>query len=128
MGEFPNRATQFKPGVAPNPEGRNQFTYQNEALAEFTKQLKQKLKPGTSRLSAAIDRVIEDCINGGHQAQKLVFERILPAVTRHEVDLGESTPLDAFIQSLGAFPSSRGNGKDLEAEPSGPKKGNGSSP
>ena len=107
-----------------NPTGCNQHTYRLEAEEQFAVRLRRKAR-GASASERIINRVIRDAIAGAPHAQKLALDRILPAVSRHEVDLGESTPLDAFIQSLGAVPSRRGNGKDLEAEPSGSTKGNG---
>jgi hypothetical protein len=118
MAPTPPEATRFKPGQVGNPEGRNQYTYRAEA--------EQHLEEWCKEYGRELVRVIADEARRGRPwAAKLILDRVLPAVTKHEVDLGESTPLDAFIQSVGSIPSRRGNGKDLEAEPSGPTKGNG---
>jgi hypothetical protein len=111
-------ATRFKPGQSGNPAGTNQYTYRAEAerhLDEWCKLFGQDL----------IRKIANEAKAGKPWAAKLLLDRILPAVQKHEIDLGESTPLDAFIQSLGTLQPSRGNGKDLEAEPSGSAKGNG---
>jgi hypothetical protein len=110
-----------KPGEVRNPKGINQFTYRAEAekhLAEWCEEFGREL----------VRVICDEAKRKRPWAAKLMLDRILPAVQKHEIDLGESTPLDAFVQSLGTFSPSRGNGKDLEAEPGGSTKGNGGAP
>lgn len=75
----------IKPGQVLNPEGRNQYTYISEAEQDLDKWLREK-ENGQTNSSAIIERLVIDAKSGVSHgyAMKLVLDRILPAVNKHE--------------------------------------------
>ena len=115
----PPEEHRFKPGQSGNPEGRNQYTYRAEAekhLDEWCREYGREL----------VHIICAEAKAKKPWAAKLMLDRILPAVQKHEVDLTESADLEALLARVDQVrPAKRGNGHDREAEPSGANGSNG---
>jgi hypothetical protein len=72
--------TPIRSGQVLNPSGRNQYTYRDEAERSLDKWCK---KHGDD----VIERLVTDAKNGKGYAMRLVLDRILPQVNKHEVEL-----------------------------------------
>jgi len=103
--------TPFKPGDIGNPKGINGFTYRDEAEKALAMWCK---KHGDE----VIERLVKDATKGKGYAMKLVLDRILPVVQKHEVNLPgtDEAALDAALARIAppskANGSARGNGAD----------------
>jgi hypothetical protein len=102
-----------KPGEIRNPEGRNQYTYRREA--------EKHLDEWCREYGRDLIRVI--CAEAKARkpwAAKLMLDRILPAVTQHEVAVTEPADLDDLLARVDQIRATkRGNGHDRDARPSG---------
>lgn len=85
MGEFPNRSTQFKPGEAANPEGRNQYTYRREALKHLDEWCKEHGRDFVRELCELAKK-------GKPWAAKLILDRVIPVIQKHEHDFSNLNP------------------------------------
>jgi len=81
-----NANGQLKKGSILNPKGANQNTYQRVALEQFEKGLRRKCKR-TTVSDQIIEKVLVDAVGGDPHAMKMVLERILPVIQKHQVDL-----------------------------------------
>lgn len=122
MGEFPNRETQFGPGNNANPEGRNQFTYRAEAEKNLDEWCKENGRD--------LIREIADAAKARRPwAAKLMLDRILPAIERHEHAFPDAAEAGDVLAQLAQFArAKRANGDGREDEPPGPNGADGSSP
>jgi len=87
----------IKPGEVRNPAGANQYTYRADAERHLDRWCKQHGRE-------LIERLLEDAKQGKGYAMKLALDRILPAVTRHEVEIPaiESDALEAALDRFAA--------------------------
>ena len=114
---------QIQKGEIRNPKGHNQWTYRSEAEKQLSELLKQPTETGRSLSEAVIAGLLEDARNRKPYAMKLLLERILPAVQRHEVESVEAVGLDDLLAALDrGAPEKRGNGS---GRPHGSGTGNG---
>jgi hypothetical protein len=79
--------TPWKPGESGNPSGRNFATYRREVEQLLVDALEVIDDDGRSQAKAILDRLLADAKAGKPHAMKLVLERILPAVTKAELEL-----------------------------------------
>ncbi len=88
MAVHPNSLANLKPNrggcPGPNPEGRNQWTYRRKALEALDKRI-------SKNVDEAVDPVWDALLAGEPWACKLVWDRILPVVQKHEVELPAGT-------------------------------------
>lgn len=70
-------AHQVKPGEVRNPEGRNQYTYRDDAETSLEKWCKQ-------HGDAVIEKCVKEAEKGRPWAMRLLLDRILPV--RKEID------------------------------------------
>ena len=108
---------QIKPGEVRNPTGVNQYTYRDDAERDLAAWCKEH---GTE----LIDRLLDDAMKGKPLPLKLALERILPAVTKHEVD--HSGSLEVLSESHWSEFSSRLDRLLPAAEGGAATPGNGS--
>jgi hypothetical protein len=121
----PENLTPFKPGDVGNPKGINQYTYRAEAEKALDAMLAEKVR-GKTRSELIISRLLLDAKAGKPYALKLVLERILPAVTQHEVAVTEPAGADALLDRLAGIASKRRtNGSGAAVEPRRANGGNG---
>lgn len=104
-----NPPNPIQPGEVRNPKGVNQYTYREDAerdLAEWCKIYGSDL----------IEKLCDEAKRGNDKMMKLALDRILPAVTKHEVAVPGADPagLAAFMASL--TPDRRANGHDRTDE------------
>jgi hypothetical protein len=83
LAPHPNSLANLKPpqpGEVRNPTGRNQYTYRTEAEKNLDEWCKDH--------GREMVRVIADAARAGKPwAAKLILDRVLPAVQKHEVEL-----------------------------------------
>jgi hypothetical protein len=98
-----------KPGEVRNPKGINQYTYRKDAEATFERLLKT-IADRPEKMTVA-EAILSDLAEMAQSKDKWaidkVLERILPAVTKHEVEATGVEP-DALGAALNRF---RSNGK-----------------
>jgi hypothetical protein len=108
-----------KPGEVRNPEGRNQFTYRREAerhLDEWCKFHGREM----------VRMIANEARAGKPWAAKLILDRVLPTVERHEHSIAESAGAGALLDRLAHIATRRRtNGSGERVEPSGANGGNG---
>jgi len=104
----------WKPGESGNPAGVNQYTYRREAEKDLDEWCKE--------YGREMVRVIADAARAGKPwAAKLMLDRILPAVQKHEVDIPEGTEASTLLARLSRIaPARRTNGDGREPEPKRP--------
>ena len=103
-------AHQVKPGEVRNPKGVNQYTYREDAerdLAEWCKVYGSDL----------IEKLCDEAKAGNDKMMKLALERILPAVTKHEVAVPGADPAGLAAFMLERTAPRRANGHDRTDEP-----------
>jgi hypothetical protein len=108
-----------KPGEVKNPTGINQYTYRREA--------EQHLEEWCKEYGRELVRVIADAARAGKPwAAKLILDRVLPAVEKHEHSLTESTGASALLDRLaGVAVRRRTNGSGGRADAGRANGGNG---
>lgn len=107
-GSDANFGTPIQPGQVLNPEGKNQYTYRKEAEENLDVWLREKDDEGKTNSQLIIQRMVDDAISGAHKgyALKLVLDRILPAVQKHDVDIS-STDVPGLGDALAAIDARR---------------------
>ncbi len=103
----------YKKGDVGNPKGINGYTYRADAERSLAKWCKE-------HGDQVIERLVADAVKGRGYAMKLMLERILPAVQKHEVDIpgADESALDDFLVRFAAKKrtngDARGNGSTDE--------------
>jgi hypothetical protein len=109
-----------QPGEVRNPSGINQYTYRKDAEATFERLLRSVADRGEMTVAEAI---LTDLVEMGQGKDKWaidrVLERILPAVTKHEVDLPGADPAALAARLAPSTSRSRTNGEDRSDAPAG---------
>jgi hypothetical protein len=102
-------ASPIKPGEVRNPKGVNQYTYRRQAEVDLERWCR---KYGRE----LIEKVLDMALAGKPWAVKLMLDRIMPVVQKHEIQLPEID--DASIEAvLDRFLSSQASG--VPAKPNG---------
>jgi hypothetical protein len=109
----------FKPGDVGNPQGRNQYTYRRiaeDALEQWCRE----------NGDALIKTICDEAKKNRAWAAKLMLDRILPAVTKHDVEAHVSGAVEVtregeWTELAGGIRRLKSNGRELPA-----RKGNGS--
>jgi hypothetical protein len=100
---------QVKPGEVRNPEGINQYTYRRQAEVDLERWCRQYGRD-------LIEKVLNLALEGKSWAVKLMIDRILPVVHRHEIELPSID--DASIEAaLDRFLT--GSPQEVPAKPNG---------
>jgi hypothetical protein len=109
-------------GEVRNPEGRNQFTYR----AEAEKHLDEWCKLSGRDL---VNKICDEAKAGKPWAAKLMLDRILPAVQRHEVEIPEPAGIEELLSRVDHERAKRrGNGDARGDDPERANGGNGGAP
>jgi hypothetical protein len=105
-----------KPGSVLNPTGAK-FTWRSEAERQFERLLLKKSKRGAATvLEAILSSSLDEAESGQPWALKLILDRLVPIVEKHEHTVGESAELPALLDRLAGLASAkRANGHDPEA-------------
>ena len=108
-----------KPGEIRNPEGRNQYTYRAEA--------EKHLEEWCVEFGRDLVRVIcDEAKRKRPWAAKLMLDRILPAVTQHELTVTEPAGIEALLSRVDQVRTARrGNGDARGDDPERASSGNG---
>jgi hypothetical protein len=103
----------IKPGEVRNPQGINQYTYRDAA--------EKHLEEWCVEHGREMVRVIADAARAGKPwAAKLILDRVLPAVERHEHAITESAGTSEILDRLaGLARARRANGDGREADAPG---------
>jgi hypothetical protein len=107
----------WKPGESGNPAGINQYTYRTRAeqdLEEWCREFGRDL----------VRKIANEAKAGKPWAAKLILDRVLPAVTKHELEIPGADPIGLFDALAAESKRKRSNGHDLEAD--APADGGGS--
>ena len=105
----PENLTPFPPGNNANPTGINQYTYRTRA--------EQDLEDWCVEHGREMVRVIADAARAGKPwAAKLILDRVLPAVQKHEVEIPGADPAGLFDALAAVAKSKRANGHDRDAD------------
>lgn len=73
--------TRFKKGQVGNPEGRNQYTYRRKFEAAFATAVERDT-------DALVSILLAMAKSGQMDALRMVVERLVPKIDRHELDAG----------------------------------------
>lgn len=99
MGEWPNRATQFKPGQSGNPSGKSKARVRAESLFDAT-----TTDAHIKKLLRLIRAWAED---GEPWAVEMLMKRYLPATERREVEQVEPAPVHELEAALDRLDGAR---------------------
>lgn len=94
-----------------NPKGNNQLTYRDMSEREFERALIRRIGNRT-RARQIVEKLVEDAEKGEPLARKLVVERILPLVQKHEITAGLPARSPEFIPTDSDHAALLGSGQD----------------
>lgn len=98
----PPRDTRWKPGQSGNPSGKNQWSYRRKFEATFAEAVERDAEHLVSIL-------LSHAKAGEMNALRMVLERLVPKIDRHELDAG-SAPTKVVLEF--AKPEKGGEGGD----------------